>query len=144
MSPDKLASPELLNWLKSRVVALAVICILVSLLARRSVGVQLASGRSMGFEVSSYLILFSLSLVGIAILLAALWKSGAFHTEGQKFGAFASFCRDYLSHISTVDALSVSWLVRGGDNHFVFRSFLRASRSGAESLDSLARFACSR
>ena len=129
--PDKLASPELLGWLKPRVVALGVICILISLLARRSVGVQLASGRSMGFEVSSYLILFSLSLVGVAILIAALWKSGAFHTGGERFVAFASFCRDYLSHISTVDALPVSRLVRGGDNHLVFGPFLRASRSGA-------------
>src|SRR5262249_41969336 len=57
--PDKLASPELLDWLKPRVAALGVICILVSLLARRSVGAQIASGKSMGFEVSSYLSLFS-------------------------------------------------------------------------------------
>src|SRR4030095_3582490 len=33
-APDKLASPELLSWLKPRVVALGVICILISLLAR--------------------------------------------------------------------------------------------------------------
>src|SRR2546430_3387117 len=80
---DKLASAELLSWLKPRVVALGVICILISLLARRAVGVQVASGKSMGFEVSSYLILFPLSLVGVAILVAALWKSGAFHTYFQ-------------------------------------------------------------
>ena len=83
--PDTLASPELLNWLKSRVITLGVICIFISLLARRSVGMQLASGKSMGFEVSSYLILFSLSLVGIIILIAALWKSRAFHTGEEKF-----------------------------------------------------------
>src|SRR4029453_15337718 len=70
-APDKLASPELLAWLKPRVVALGVICILISLLARRSVGAQMASGKSMAFEVSSYLILFSLSLGGVAILNAA-------------------------------------------------------------------------
>src|SRR5206468_8392631 len=81
--PHTLASPELLGWLKPRVVALGVICILISLLARRSVGIQLASGKSMGFEVSSYLILLPLSLVGVAILIAALWKSGAFHTNGE-------------------------------------------------------------
>src|SRR6266849_897859 len=84
---DKLASPELLSWLKPRVVALGVICILISLLARRSVGVQIASGKSMGFEISSYVILFPLSLVGVAILIAALWKSGAFHTDGERFVA---------------------------------------------------------
>src|SRR6266480_6703994 len=75
--PHTLASPELLAWLKPRVFALGVICILISLQARRSVDVQIASGKSMGFEVSSYLSLFSLSLVGVAILIAALWKSRA-------------------------------------------------------------------
>jgi hypothetical protein len=89
--PDQLASPELLGWLKPRVVALGVICILVSLLAQRSVGVQVASGRSMGFEVSSYLSLFSLSLVGVAILITALWKSGAFRAKGESFVAVALF-----------------------------------------------------
>jgi hypothetical protein len=110
--PDKLASPELLHWLKSRVVALAVICILVSLLARRSVGIQLAEGRSMGFEVSSYLILFSLSLVGVAILLAALWKSGAFHTEGQKFGALLLFVAIiYLTFQPSMRFQFLGWFV---------------------------------
>ncbi len=89
--PHTLASPELLGWLKPRVVALGVICILVSLLARRSVEVQIASGKSMAFEVSSYLSLFSLSLVGVAILIAALWKSRAFHLGGESFLAALLF-----------------------------------------------------
>jgi hypothetical protein len=89
--PHTLASPELLSWLKPRVVALGVICILISLLARRSVEVQIASGKSMGFEVSSYLSLFSLSLVGVAILIAALWKSRAFHPGGESFVASLLF-----------------------------------------------------
>jgi hypothetical protein len=89
--PDRLASPELLDWLESRVVALGVICIPVSLLARRAVGVQMVAGRSMGFEISSYLVLFSLSLVGVAILTAALWKSGALHTAVERFGALLLF-----------------------------------------------------
>src|SRR5438552_8959388 len=88
---DKLASAELLSWLKPRVVALGVICMLLSLLARRAVGVQVASWKSMGFEVSSYLILFPLSLVGVAILVAALWKSGAFQTDGERLVAALLF-----------------------------------------------------
>src|SRR5205809_2403176 len=56
--PHRLASPELLSWLRPRVVALGVVCIFISLWARRSVGVQIASGKSMSFEVSSYLSLF--------------------------------------------------------------------------------------
>ena len=85
--PHRLASPDLLSWLRPRVVALGVICILISLLARRSVAVQIASGKSMAFEVSSYLSLFSMSLVGVAILITALWKSGAFQAQGERLGA---------------------------------------------------------
>src|SRR6266576_366990 len=89
--PHTLASPELLAWLKPRVFALGVICIVISLLARRSVGAQMASGKSMGFEISSYMSLFSLSLVGVAILIAALWKSGAFYRGGDTFLAALLF-----------------------------------------------------
>jgi hypothetical protein len=111
-TPEKLASPEALGWLKPRVVTLGIICILVSLLARRTVGIQLAEGRSMGFEVSSYLILFSLSLVGVAILLAALWKSGAFRTEGQKFGALLLFVAIiYLTFQPSMRFQFLGWFV---------------------------------
>jgi hypothetical protein len=89
--PRSLASLELLHWLKPRVIALAIICILISLLARRAVGIQIAAGKSMSFEISSYWSLFSLSLVGIAILIAALWKARAFHAGGEKFVAAALF-----------------------------------------------------
>jgi len=110
--PDRLAPPGLLNWLKPRVVALGVICILISLLARHSVGVQIASGRSMGFEISSYLILFSLSLVGVAILIAALWKSGAFHTGGERFGALLFFIAIiYLTFQPSMRFQFLGWFV---------------------------------
>ena len=110
--PDQLASPVLLGWLRPRVVALGVICILVSLLARWSVGIQLAAGRSMGFEVSSYLILFSLSLVGVAILIAAIWKSGAFHTGGEKLTAFLFFLAIiYLTFQPSMRFQFLGWFV---------------------------------
>jgi len=110
--PDKLASPELLGWLKPRVVALGVICILISLQARRSVGIQIASGKSMGFEVSSYLILFSLSLVGVAILIAALWKSGAFYPGGESFLASLLFVAIiYLTFQPSMRFQFLGWFV---------------------------------
>ena len=110
--PKTLASPELLNWLKPRVIALGVICIPLSLLARRAVGVQIDSGRSLGFEVSSYLILFSLSLVGIAILIATLWKSGAFHTGGGRFVASLLFIAIiYLTFQPSMRFQFLGWFV---------------------------------
>ena len=109
---DKLASAELLSWLKPRVVALGVICILISLLARRAVGVQVASGKSMGFEVSSYLILFPLSLVGVAILVAALWKSGAFQTDGERLVAALLFVAIiYLTFQPSMRFQFLGWFV---------------------------------
>jgi hypothetical protein len=110
--PDKLASPELLDWLKPRVFALGVICVLVSLLAWRSVGAQIASGKSMGFEVSSYSSLFPLSLVGVAILIAGLWKSGAFHAQGEGFVAFALFAAIiYLTFQASLRFQFLGWCV---------------------------------
>jgi len=89
--PNALAPPELLSWLKPRVIALGIICILISLLARRAVGIQLAAGKSMGFEVSSYWSLFSMSLVGIAILIALLWKGRALQLGGERLVASTLF-----------------------------------------------------
>src|SRR5713101_991160 len=110
--PHTFALPEFLSWLKPRVVALGVICILLSLLARRSVGVQIASGKSMGFEVSSYLILFPLSLVGVAILIAVLWKSGAFHTDGERFVAALLFVAIiYLTFQPSMRFQFLGWFV---------------------------------
>jgi hypothetical protein len=110
--PDKLAPPGLLSWLKPRVIALAMICILISLFARREVGIQLASGKSMGFEVSSYMILFPLSLVGVAILIAALWKTGAFHTDGERFMAALFFAAIiYLTFQPSMRFQFLGWFV---------------------------------
>jgi len=110
--PRTLASPELLGWLKPRLVALGVICILVSLLARRSVDVQVASGKSMSFEVSSYLSLFSLSLVGVAILIAALWKSRAFRLGGESLlAALLFFAIIYLTFQPGMRFQFLGWFV---------------------------------
>lgn len=56
---------------------LILFCVPLALLARRSVSAQAAAGKSLAFEVTSYLTLFPLALVGIAILLGTLWRSGA-------------------------------------------------------------------
>jgi hypothetical protein len=110
--PHPLASPELLDWLKPRVVALGVICISISLWAQRSVAMQTASGKSIAFEVSSYLSLFSLSLVGVAILTAALWKSRAFRSGGERFGAALLFAAIiYLTFQPSMRFQFLGWCV---------------------------------
>jgi hypothetical protein len=110
--PHTLARPELLAWLKPRVAALSVICFFISFLARRSVGTQIAAGKSMGFEVSSYLSLFSLCFVGIAILIAALWKSSAFRLGGERLVAVALFVAIiYLTYQPQMRFQFLGWFV---------------------------------
>lgn len=124
-----LASPQLLVWLKPRVVALGVICIFISLWARRSVAMQTASGKSMGFEVSSYLTLFSLSLVGVAILIAALWKSRAFRPGGETFGAALLFAAIfYLTFQPGMRFQFLGWCVAATIILASGQSFMRRAR----------------
>ena len=85
------ASPQLLRWLKPKIFGLAAICMIVSVFARRAVGAQVSEGRSMGFEVSSYLILFPLALVGVAIVIGALWKAGGLRSLFEKAFTAAVF-----------------------------------------------------
>ena len=86
-----IAPAPLLDWLRPWVFGLAVLCIPIALVARRAVSVQVESGRSMGFEISGYLILFPLALGGIAILLAVLWRVGGLPSPAHKAAATASF-----------------------------------------------------
>jgi len=66
----------------------------------------------MGFEVSSYLILFSLSLIGVAILIAALWKSGAFQTGGERLVASLFFVAIiYLTFQPSMRFQFLGWFV---------------------------------
>lgn len=89
--PGSLAPAGLLRWVKPRVFALVAGCMALSMFARRAVWAQVADGRSMGFEVSSYMILFPLALVGSAILLGALWRAGGLTSSAEKGLALGIF-----------------------------------------------------
>jgi hypothetical protein len=86
--PEVIASPVLLDWLRVRTFLLAMVCIPLALFVRELVRRQALEGRSLAFEISSYMSLFPLSLVGIAILLAVLWKAGGLPSGILKFFAF--------------------------------------------------------
>jgi hypothetical protein len=68
------------------------ICIPLAVITRASVAAQAAAGRSSAFEVSNYLNLFPLALVGFAILLGALWRGGAFGDFFSGLFATVSVC----------------------------------------------------
>jgi len=82
--PRVIALAPLLQWLRPRTFVLVVLCAGLSTLTRRSVGAQIDAGKSMSFEISSYLSLFPMVLISAGILLVLLWKAGGFNSVQQK------------------------------------------------------------
>jgi hypothetical protein len=82
--PRLIASPPFLQWLRPRTFVLAVVCGALSILTRRAVGAQIDAGKSMAFEISSYLSLFPMVLISAGILLVLIWKAGGFNSVPQK------------------------------------------------------------
>src|SRR5205823_3758710 len=74
-----LASVPLLEWLRPRTFLLVLVCATLSIWTRRAVGAQVEAGKSMSFEISSYLSLFPMVLISAGILLVLLWKAGGLH-----------------------------------------------------------------
>jgi hypothetical protein len=75
--PKSIAPDDLLGKVRPVVFVGVGICVPLALLTRASVAALAAEGKSTAFEVSSYLNLFPLALVGLAILVGALWRAGA-------------------------------------------------------------------
>src|SRR6266404_2972212 len=84
MVPRVIASAPLLQWLRPRTFVLVVVCAGLSTLTRRAVGAQIDAGKSMAFEISSYMSLFPMVLISAGILLVLLWKAGGFNSVPQK------------------------------------------------------------
>ena len=68
-------SPALLHWLRNGTFLLLAICVSLTIVTRGMVGAQIAAGKSMGFEISSYLSLFPMALISVGILLVMVWKA---------------------------------------------------------------------
>ena len=79
ITPKAELPPEAMRSIRLRVLLLAGVCLPLAVLARASVAAQAAAGKSLAFEITSYLSLFPLALVGLAILIGALWRIGAFN-----------------------------------------------------------------
>ena len=82
--PRVIASASFLQWLRPRTFVLALVCAGLATLTRRAVGAQIDAGKSMSFEISSYLSLFPMVLISAGILLVLLWKAGGLNSLGNK------------------------------------------------------------
>jgi hypothetical protein len=87
--PRILGSGPIIEWLRPRTFLLVLVCGTLSTLARRAVGAQLDAGKSMAFEISSYMSLFPMVLISAGILLVLLWKAGGLRVSIHKIIAVA-------------------------------------------------------
>jgi len=81
---------------------------------RASVAIQMAAGKSAAFEVSGYLFLFPFSLIGMAILIFATWKSGSFPSLGRKrFALIALILIAVSTYNPTTRFQFLGWVIAG-------------------------------
>jgi hypothetical protein len=64
----------LLKWLRPKAIFFGLVCLPLVIVTRSNVTDQVRAGKSLAFEVSGYLYLFPMVLIGIAALIILLWK----------------------------------------------------------------------
>lgn len=69
-------NPAVFRWLRPKLLLLGLSCVPLVISIRGSVSAQVRGGKSLAFQVSGYLFLLPLLLIGVAILLAAIWRFG--------------------------------------------------------------------
>ncbi len=80
---------RLLEWLRPKVILFGLFCLPVVVAVHAKVNAQAEAGLSLAFEVSGYLQLFPLVLMGIATLILCLWKFGGLPSQPTKIAAAA-------------------------------------------------------
>ena len=104
-----------LQWLSPKVILLGLFCLPLVIVVRTNLLAQLLAGKSLGFQVSSYLILFPLALVGIALLVFSLWKQGGFTSFPTKIAAISIILGvAYFTYGPQTRFLFLGWLIGGG------------------------------
>jgi hypothetical protein len=110
--PGMIGSAPFLQWLRTRTFVLVLVCAGLSTLTRRSVGAQIDAGKSMAFEISSYLSLFPMVLISGGILLVLLWKAGALKLPANKAIACAMLgVIAYLTFDSSARFQFLGWIL---------------------------------
>lgn len=104
-------TPALLSWLRSRVILLSLLGIPLAMMLRYiASAVQRTSPSAL--EVSGYLLLFPLALIGISILNISLWKVGGYPSLVYKvIGAVILIAVAYLTFGPSMRFQFVGWTV---------------------------------
>jgi hypothetical protein len=77
----------LFRWLRPKAIFLGMLCLPVVVIVRARVAAQVAAGNSLAFQVTGYLYLFPMVLVGVATLILCLWKFGGLASLQTKVAA---------------------------------------------------------
>jgi hypothetical protein len=115
ITPRRLdVSPALLHWLRNRTFLLLAICAPLAVVTRGMVGAQMVAGKSMAFEISSYLSLFPMVLISVGILLVMVWKMGGLTSFGQRA-------------VGLTGGAAVAWLTFNSSSRFQFLGWILAA-----------------
>lgn len=105
----------LLQWLRPKVLLLGMFCLPLVVATRSSVAAQSSAGLSLAFQVSSYLFLFPLALVGVGILILCLWKFGGFSLLPSRIAAILILISvAYSTYNSQLRFLFLGYIIGGG------------------------------
>jgi hypothetical protein len=87
----------------------------LSLRLRGYVGAEMAAGKSLAFEVSSYASLFPMALVGVAVLVICVWRFGLLKSIFQKiFAGLILASIAWFTFGPSLRFLFLGWLLGGG------------------------------
>ncbi len=109
------ADESFFRWLRPKIFFLGLLCLPLVIITRALVAVQLSTGASLAFGISSYLYLFPMLLIGIATQIFCLWKFGGLPSKGHKFIALLILVGVVLMTYNPYTRfLFLAWLVTGG------------------------------
>jgi len=103
------------RWLRPKVIFFGLLCLPLVVFIRAQVAAQLSAGSSLAFQVSGYLYLFPMVLVGIASLILCLWKFGGFSSLPTKIAAIAILVGVfYYTFTPTSRFQFLGWMIASG------------------------------
>lgn len=109
------ADPSFSQWLRSKIFFLGLFCLPLVIIVRSRVNAQVEAGNSLAFDVSGYLYLFPMLLVGVATLIFCLWKFGGLPSQQNKIVAFLILSGvAYLTYNPYSRFQFLAWLIAGG------------------------------
>ena len=106
---------SILTWLRPRVLFFGLLCLPLVIATRSSVIAQMQGGKTLAFQVSGYLYLFPMVLVGIAVLTISLWKFGGLPTFFHKLLATSILIGVFQLTFSPASRFQfIGWIIASG------------------------------